>query len=793
MVFIKLVLYYFQKDTSFISGKDLNYNNRINFSTNRNYSGFSLKCNLVERNNESIFTGYSYMLPNAVALKGYYNNKWYTLDAQSGLRKLLLGKLNADGTRQPPTVKSNQIILDPSNALDYNSANDNLNTPVPDLWNNVNYAKGLEDAYNQLDENYPLDTILDGTITGATTIKTTLAAQFAIPTVVCNEPYTKYVNITTYENTPTGFKCNDAPPDLPSGVSASGSLSPLMSFNLLRTGTNMINIQYDMQQALNDGAVYDLSKVKTVNNKYDKIANSFNIANLAFDAYKLEFSEFEGFEERGLIPMGAFYIKQINLFGAGAGIPKVYAGGIPSIIGSAYSGLVAKYVQRSFDSGYNYSITPLDSGVFKNTLQFKKTIIGQDLIVNFKHETGYISGAIVSGSTNLFYKASGNPTNRIYDTFYDPATKLITFYKDVSGEYTDKGSGVISGFSATIINTNLLNKASFFGLPANASIVNNQFYIMATGTGASIYDNITIDNYINNTLGYFNLTGSFTGSSISGYISYTGLATGSGIYVNDTNYPYYPMVTGYRTATAKITLNTGGFTVADYLSINNKTISYNSDTINYTAPDFFYTPSDLLNIINDNPLVFYCVGSLNSNVLTLSGALKGASGNSIAIGSGNGTGFALYSNTLTGGVDYNLRLYPSTNFSGYGNTTIAVTGYSTGIASGTINGNINKYLGKRNFSDIWAINTGTKTFGIPIYFTGLSPFNTTNSGLLSGNINYINNTGYTATNNNVGINMTYSNIFTDANYDVADLTVRINNFGISGNIISGSTFRLSGI
>lgn len=796
-IYISGNLMFFEKLTGIQYSGTEDFNNIIKFNSLVNYeSGLDFNLSLVNRDKtysenlaKSFKNGFSYLIPDIIELQGQTSglrssgDKWLVLDRRTGLYKDLTG------------LKPEVVQL-PLNKKNFISSGQGV---VPSSQINPVIYSGEKIVI--------MDNIITGgfqTVLDITQITTTPGSPY------CGGPTRNERTIKV--KVPTGWasgvngcsgvkevslcavygkklklnladECSDkcienggvcVPYQFPdtecylcSGLELSGDAGRAKDredfyLNVLRTGWN-----------LDPTGIY--LNCWLSNNNYD-------ITALNFDRYRIVAKNFSGVIPKAgkdyLVPKNEIYFKNFNLFSAVKTEIPSHTGPSMCLVGADYVADINDIRPLKFIANYNYSITGEDmSGIYRAFNEaISYTPIGNEAVVKFINKTGKFVGDVTGFLTRNF--TGSGIISQVFDGyyFYNTGTKEVTFEKIYTGDFPN-GSGFLTGVEYAI-KRSVIDRATSVG----GIFTNNSFYITGNTSG-EFKSLITGVDYMQTGLtGYFYITGITGGLSSNGYYNNSFIPIESGEYIDQSNYPYYPFVTGLIQSTGIINVDTSKLINFNYISINNKIVSYNSDTINYLAPDFFNSRDGLVNIINTNSVVFGCTGyALNSSGIILISTLSGTSGNFIALSS-SGSGISIPNPNLLGGETYYLRMYPSTNFSGFVNVSFASTGFYSGYGSGNITGNINQYTGIRNFTGVWDIQTGVNSNFVSFK----------DSNFLSGS-NYYSNIISDSIGKRSAVlqsRVFYTNELNTLDIeevDVADVVISGNNFGPSG---SGVAFRL---
>jgi len=812
--------------------------NIIHFISNRNYtSGFQLKSafnpppqvlpvdNGQYQANLTRFSGYSYLLPNAVELQGYdpVSGKWVVLDRQEHLYNQLTGLkptvftytgynawLNT-GTAlyYPPPDSGNvtgsgdahsakQTYLENSGEFveaffsgqtayaqrfPYICPVISHTRPITIIWPS-GFPSGMLETSGQLACTPKSGTpaagfdpcqqwLYEQNITGLKLVADfnledeLLANWCFVGTVI---PYVKVNDTTCYACTGSAV----APTSGFSGVITSGLY--------YRTGWN-----------LNPTGTYLSYLLSQTNPPYD-------ITQLSFSKYRLAFTGFAGGNivdqsDLYLKPLSSFMFRNINLFSAQNDplSARLVTGDTSSgLFGSFYTLQPQGTILYPFTTNYNYNIpdqsysgmyTAYNEGIYY-------TPTGDEVYAKFWTSSGRIIGD-VTGILSGTFTGSGIVSNTFNDNyyFYNPNTNQVTFDYTVS-DYATSAGKVLSG-EAIILNQKAISKSIIIG-----GVLSNQSYFAQFTSGNNYISGglVGIPYQEDNVLGVYILTGAVTGISQSGYLNYNFPATGQ-YDGNVNNIPYYYKPTGFINASAIVPINFTALRNYDYLEINSNAISYYSTQ----NSNYFSDISGLLNTINSQPLVYQVSGLDLSDPsfygqysgttgIILYSLLSGTSGNNITISSDTTSGIRVPSGGyLTGGQDLYSVMFNTDLFSGTAAGTLYQTGlYSSILPTGTVFGSIPTYQFTRNFTDVWAISTGLPK-NLVKYNTGsnlVAPghyFSTISGDLDIGRYD-----------NLLKIVLNYYNIFgmpTGVGSDVIDLYATGYNFP-SG---TGIMFRITGI
>jgi hypothetical protein len=263
------------------------------------------------------------------------------------------------------------------------------------------------------------------------------------------------------------------------------------------------------------------------------------------------------------------------------------------------------------------------------------------------------------------------------------------------------------------------------------------------------------------------------------------------------NTPYYPIPTGFINATGFVSFEISDLNNFDFISINNNEIFYNNSPLEFGPPEFFDSIESFINIINNNNNIYGVLlnSGQNNNTINIISTILGESGNNILLNSNNPS-IIFNSNTLEGGKNlYSILKQPafpsnlnninltSPLFSGNFINKFFVTGFYSGFASSAfLQGNINSFVGKRFFTNIWNISTG---------FIGIRNLVDFKSGNYINGNSYYHNMNIGRTRVPIKVQITYNNeLFPTNNKDIVELNIRDLNAPISN--ITDIIFRITG-
>jgi len=516
-----------------------------------------------------------------------------------------------------------------------------------------------------------------------------------------------------------------------------------------------------------------------VDGKWQGIGNN-QLDYINYDYYKLYFSGFNNNIDyrNGIIPTNSFYIKEINLFSSELSNNPILTGDPICIIGADYTVDVMGYVPVTITGILSTEILDYHSGIrrFDNAPVYG-LISGQksgDLVL-FNKQSGRLTSDFATGFFSGEFISTGLITTGVTDWFYDTGTTKISFSKTFSGSLVS-GSGQINE-NYIRLKPSFVNEQLAYG-----GFFSNIFNISIT-TGVVFTGEAIVEVVSQNLTGYYNYTGTITGYANSGYYQLI-----SGVNINLT----YPIqsdyiaggITGYNNASAW--LNYGSPMEFDWLSINNKTISYSSDSGSYVAPDFYSNSGVLLDTINSNPSVFLCSASVQQGKILLNSLLSGYNGNSIGLTFGKGENIGInYPNfetvSLTGGQDLYKKIYATGSYTGILNKVLYSSGYYTSNnATGNISGPINVYQGTRDFTGVWNLTTGD-------FFSGYVNFAQNNLINYDTYLNTIGGPNFGQFPKTIDFILSYNNVLNTESTDVVKLTIS----GVNTN--SGIVRFISGV
>ena len=745
-IYITGGLMFFYKDTGILSG--LNYNNIIKFESLRNYSsGFNLFLNLVNRDESvanfiasNVKKGFSYLVPDVIELQGFTtgingSSGWVILDRQSGIYHSITGLkprlvpvksfsdrgLFSDEDLVEPEIEEEDFSLDEvpklgkfeliesftQNRFTKSSAPEYCADPL-----NSNKSREIQ-IYHRI--NWPIN------VTGC-------------PPELDEEG---------------GIGDGQGEEDTGAGEGDSSDSKNPFFFSILRTGW-LLNPTGEYLSCLT--------------------APNYTPLSIEFDKYRVVARNFSGLvplNTEYLIPKNEIYFANLNLFSAQAHSSlQPFTGTASCLVGADFTADVQDFVKVPFYQNYEYTISGEDrSGIFK--------VLNQPIIYTPSEEMRNIkflnlSGKIVGNITGFItanFTGTGFITQEFTNRrFYNPNTKEIYFQEVLTKYVTGSGqiTGISTGIKETIVNRdNGLGVVRFVADPFYKNIVSNNF-----ATGLLLNQRYEESDV----LGFYFLTGTVTGLSNSGYFNYVTGVTGFTSFLDSGNLPYYPIYTGVTQASGIINFNFNQISDFDSVAINNFSITYHSDSGNFSSPSFFNSVNTLNTIINNGEINFACTSEVfnNTGILLKASTLYsiGDSGNSIST-SANGNGIFALQSFLSGGKTFYpiLKSVPEDTriFSGTASNSVGATGFYYDIGSGTVLGDINSFVGLREFSGIWGVKTGQN-------------FNLVQLLLQSGN-RYI-NSGNFGINNILFLNLTYNNQLNinDITSDVVQLKIKDNNF-----------------
>lgn len=263
------------------------------------------------------------------------------------------------------------------------------------------------------------------------------------------------------------------------------------------------------------------------------------------------------------------------------------------------------------------------------------------------------------------------------------------------------------------------------------------------------------------------------------------------------NTPYYPIPTGYINATGFLKFDINQFNNFDYISINDNRVFYNNDLSEFNSSEFFNSTGNLIENINNNVQTYGVKLTSINNTIFIDSLISGEDGNNILLSSNNNS-VTFNNNQLEGGKNiYSLLKKPryplnkndinqvSPLFTGNYSDKFYVTGFYYSLATTAfLEGNINSFVGIRNFEDIWNISTGSVVSANLINFK--------NNNYFSGN-NYYHNSFLGRTRIPINLQISYNNVLSaQNNIDVAELRIRDLNAPTLTRL-SGIIFRITGL
>lgn len=484
-----------------------------------------------------------------------------------------------------------------------------------------------------------------------------------------------------------------------------------------------------------------------------------------YNYYKLYFSGFsnETGIKNNIIPTNSIYVKSINLFSAHSGQKPIITGDPICIIGSNYSVDVMGYVPVRITGNLTGELLERHSGVrkFNNSLILAPISGHQsgDLIL-FNKQSGRLTSSYGTGIFSGEITGQSYIETGLFGWFYDSGNQSVYFKQSFSGFIT--GSGKLSGNYLELHQDYINKQLSFGGMFS-------QLVSSSVTTGVLVTGKITTHVLRGNLTGATIYSGNVYGNPTFGYLA---LSSGVNINLSDLNLEVDYLdggITGYSNASAYIHYNSPD--LFDFISINNKTISFNTDTVNFSAPDFYNNSGTLLDIINGYPNDFGVSGVIEDNKIKLISLSSGKAGNDIKISAGQGYNSGINypsvdSSNLTGGFDLYTKIKATGFYTGFLNAVYLSTGfYSTGSASGTITGDISSYQGIRSFTGLWNLITGD-------FYSGYESFN--QNGWINGDkySNIVGGTGYCLSPSIFDFTILYSDLFSVNNSgDIVKITI----------------------
>ena len=783
----------FQIDNSPELSGTVNYNNIIKFKSLRNNNfPYGITLNLtaridnIQNYNNQYYTGISYLLPDTIELQGWDDNsgKWLVLDKQDGIYSTLTGIV---GTNINLTYADKELYEKYSLSATYEPSL----PPVNDFGYNFTITSGVNFLSTQ-------DIVLPPTGGHQVLQSFSQKSVEAIPGFGCGVVSgNRKISIVIPSGWPSGSVsgCNIKQV---SGKNFCDIYAQQLGLNLVTPddadcGENGFPLTYQFDDDFGTVCVLcsGLSG-KRYENKWpfsaEVIRTGWNLNttgqylscltsgsnyypfDLNFTKYRVKLSNFNGRpytpQSYSLKQSPEIYITNINLFGSQRTGSIIHNIGGDCPIGSNYSVTVAGTVPFYIQSyPYNYIINSQDMKGKYNAYQDLVTYTPNEYerIVKFINSSGKFVGD-VTGLVSKVFIPSGYITKNLNNYFfYDTGSKNITFEKTYSKYVV--GSGYLSG-TETIVKQSVINQQ----LLTNGALTSLTQYVTISSPGlvsGIMYNAVAT---ITGITGNYYMPATVQGMSNNGYYNYNTIITGAPQYTLN-NYPYYIIPTGYVNSTASVNIDVSKLNLFDNISINNSIVSYAADNISYPSPQFFDSITGLVSIINSASSNFGCTGYVDQSDATkinLVSILSGESGNSIQLSANNSSGVIFGSTNFTGGKNLYVPLSAITTvFSGRAIGSVASTGnYSVTSNSGVLTGNINAYYGTRYFSNVWNIATGyTNVFNS----FGINNLNAKNS-IYSGNT-ILSNSPYDSI---LQLNIQYNSlnyIGISANPDIARVTI----------------------
>jgi formylglycine-generating enzyme required for sulfatase activity len=496
-----------------------------------------------------------------------------------------------------------------------------------------------------------------------------------------------------------------------------------------------------------------------------------------YNFYKIKFKNFAN-EATGFFmnPLDEFKVKRISFYSTVDVPPIELEGPEECVIGSDYSIDISGYVPVMVTGYFTGTIDELDSGfvnAFNVWVEGEPSGLVSGDWVRFNRESGRLVSNYASGPIRTGFYLTGEFNTGKADWYYNPSTKEITLFRNLSTTIGEQSSG-----------------SGFFGgeyIRLREEVVNRELAAGGFIQPGFSYTGITGVYFTDDLIGFkneTNLTGCFekefliTGESLSGFFSYnetvTGVASGETLI--------YGEPTGFVTATGVI--NYLSPSIGDYIVLNEEKISFNPDGVNFTQPYYFDSFSTLTDTFTgqDYSYLFdssFEVDDINNKIYVYSN-LPGESGNSVSFYYYSTGGiFTEPSGFLSGGEDLNqyITALNSSTYSGEIDlSSVAITGFYTVPSSGSgyIYGYVEKLLGVRNFTDVWSL------------YTGLDP-KFENMYLVTGNTGDISVSGnYTGELLGLYPEMLNLNLFYDDVFSTAEATLDVARLGIFDSNYSGS-------
>jgi photosystem II stability/assembly factor-like uncharacterized protein len=771
------------------------FNNRIDFISLRSfpqledggYLSYGISIVSSPKIRKDFFSGWSYLIPTDIQLEGYNKNtqNWEILDIKSNLS----GDF-AEAERIKKSIGAVPGVGDEDEEKDDSlPGGEDESPPGPSGCKDVIFSD------TQRNINFNENPLCPPTVSFRDIIVT-------VPKEECKEKFVDRNGNIVQKRSNTEL-CGDAGDaggggggDLPGGGSSpggDGSSSSVGDYYIIRTGWNFT--------------------IDNLNNQIEGLNNNINLQgfdiNKIYDQYKVSLSNFVSIPEENLFQKDSFFIKEVNLYTLDKTGFDIHTGPSLCSIGADYIIDVSGLFPVEISGIWTYNILPEESGIYRFfKTPFARKIEENEKLVKFNK----VSGQIISPSGTGFLSTSGYGVGTLYyeDSsryFYNPFTESVYFTETLTGLAT--GFGILSG-KKIAIKQDVINQELLFGgrLNNNQNLLYHE--IVSNGNLVSDIENVEYVKY--DVLGFYPITGTVTGNTVSGRLNIDETIVVTGSPVGDI-FAYDPVPTGFTFSKALFNINYNILNNFNFLSLNDNTIIYHADSSSFPPPTYFDSNETLISIINDSSDVFLCTGEIIGSNIQLYSTLKGESGN-INLTS-NSTGIQIID--YVSGINIYPRLYKivtkrsqncldndpdlvnlpgNCNFSfsrqikdplmtgNLGDSILATGFYYSSLGSGNITGNVSTFTGVRSFFDVWDIATGSLTRN---YLSFLQ------NNFISGSSLYKESL-FGSSPTNVRLRAFYQNYLNTSaqeERDVADLIIKdLNNPTLSE---SGVIFRLNGV
>jgi hypothetical protein len=766
---------------------------------------FQLKLDLAsgDRRGYNLYSGYSYLVPTCIEFQRWESGNWRTVDYHCNLYKEITGLSPTCITREIPGIVESE-----DGYLDQNFAS----SVTGNSWQDEDLLLQLEQATGQ-----------------AGTFKTLLNFQQKI-TVNSKGKCEGWVDVKDIdfiwpENFPTGIvtkngtlsgvdnrywckpdepeekkgscKCKPLPPkpdcNYPAGYperfGAPGGYGPECVAEIATDEECKCKTWY-CKCPTTDTPPVELCQIRTGWNFTGEFGLQAKSGN--FDRYRIVLSNFSGQNIENYKSLQEFHIGNINLFSI-TGIPLEPLEGIDKCpIGANYIIDVQGSVPLRITGIHQYSISGNMSGKYSNYFEVTRPILEEERNIKFNK----VSGRIVSDTATGFWGKTLTPTGwacASFDDyfFYDRANCEITFEKTMCAFVTGFTglSGDFTALKQSVVNRELLVGGKFSNPIA---------FIFYTGSGfyTGILENVIYKDY--DVVGYYPISGYITGYSVSGVLQTSSVITGFAP-VNGDLYPYYPIASGFVSATGSVEIDYSKINNFDYFTIYGNNFVYHSDTSQFPSPSFFNNNDTLYQIISGISADLGLLSNFNNNIFSFGSLRTGVDGNSIITTTNTGA-FKVFG--MSGGKNLYPRIYnyyyvmtPGGSISGIEilpivtgsiDRFILATGfYFSNSGTGTVTGNISTFTGVRYFTGVWDIATGNLLTPFESFFR---------YRWISGNSFIKNNTYNPDYLNYINARVFYLNQLSTFGYEEPDIVDFIINDRYNPDISgSGIIFRLSGV